>query len=314
MSTTTRITPSPQQSLQSLVDHAVAVGAQRIELDGTFTSHGQKQFGLLMITKDLEIIGLQGATLDGEHNVAHVLFVADGIRLTIRDIGFTNGDTQVVTTSLNETNRPHSRLNIFRYLDGGGISMGVGSEVLIERCTFTGNHSAICGGAISNAGGYLRVHTSIFADNSCGDTGAAIDNLAAGSLAMIHDCTFVDNHPNQLGDGMYGAVSAFPHTFLIVKNSDFSKQGGTAIDYRDSTRVHIDSDTTYREGALSPITKDPLPNPKTKWHILSSWIWIFFSHPWDLKCEKIPTCSPGVLEKHRMIYEQAVEPRQRSHR
>lgn len=303
MSTNTILQPTQTKPLQVQLDKVVQNDIRKIVLDGTFTSKGGKQFSLLTVSKDLEIVGVNGARLDGQNNVAHLLFIADGVKVTIRGVCFTGGNTQIITERLNGVNQPKSRLNIFRYLDGGAISVGKGSEVVLEDCTFTNNHSAICGGAISNVGGYVYVKHCTFKNNSCGDTGAAIDNLAAGSLVIIEHCTFENNQANQLGNGNFGAVTAFPDTFLIIKQSDFSGEQETAIDYRDTTQIHIDTATKLNQKNPQAIVKNPIPNPKTKFAILSRFIRIFLRYPGLVKLESVSKCSEKIREKHQEIFE-----------
>ena len=303
MSVEAKLQPSQTKPLRTQIDEAVRNGVSKIVLNGTFTSNGEKQFSVITVTKDLEIVGARGACLDGQNNVAHLLFVADGVKVTIRGVYFTGGNTQIITEQLNQVNRPKSPLNIFRYLDGGAISVGEGAEVFLEDCTFTNNHSAICGGAISNIGGYIHIKHCRFEQNSCGDTGAAIDNLVTGSLTIIENSKFESNQANQLGNGNYGAITAFPKTFLIIKNSDFSEEQGTAIDYRDSTQVNIDIAMKFNQKNPQAIVKNPIPNPKTKYEILRQFVRIFLSYPGLVKLQGVPKCSEKITKKHRGIFE-----------
>ncbi len=308
----TLIKPDSRRSLQAQVSEAIENGFQRIILEGLFPANGQRPFSLLTLSQDVEIVGRHGATLDGENQVSHLVFIADGARVKIKGITFINGNTAEILSQLNLDNHPHTRLNVFRYLDGGAMTIGAGSEVVLEDCVFRSNHSAVCGGAISNAGGYLHLTKCSFSSNTCGDTGAAIDSLAKGSLTFIDSCQFSENEANKLGNGRYGSVTAFPDTFVIVSNSDFSSENNsTAVDYRPNKNgevfVALNDECIFNSENPDAVLKNPASNTGTKKLILIRYARLLARHPGLVKLESIPSADRATREKHRAMYEKLVE-------
>lgn len=304
------IKPETGKPLQAQIAEAIKDGVQRVVLEGTFTSDGKRPFSLLTLNQDLEIIGRDGTTLDGQNQLAHLVFVKDGVRVKIKGINFTNGNTGDIQSQLNLDNHPQTRLNIFRYLDGGAISVGVGSELILDDCDFENNHSAVCGGAISNLGGYIHLTNCSFSDNSCGDTGAAIDNLAVGSLTVIEKGRFSKNRANQLGTGTFGAVTVFPDTHLVVKDSDFSSEPATAIDYRPNKDgaifVAIDHKSAFDSRNLNALVKNPTSNKGTRKEIFTRYTRLLSRHPGLVKLEGVPSADRTTVEKHRTLFERLI--------
>lgn len=298
--------PVRDKPIQTQLTEVIRNGVQKVFLDGTFYPEETHQFSLLTLYSDIEITGSQGTTLDGKDNITHLIYVADGITVKIKGVTFTGGNTQNRDSQQSLSHHPGNRLNIFRYLDGGAISMGAGSRVILEDCIFENNHSAICGGAISNLGGYLHVLNCGFLYNSCGDTGAAIDNLGKGSLTVIEQSRFIENTANGLGTGTFGAVTAFPDTYLIVKNSDFSKQSTTAIDYTVNRRkkqyIFIDNQTSFNPKAPNAIEQNPKSNSGTRTEIITRYSQIFAAHPRLVKFEVIPHADHKTIEKHKNLF------------
>ncbi len=292
--------------LQTQIDQVIKKGVRKVVLQGTFTSGRGNQFSLLTISQDIEILGKGKAILDGEDRLTHLLFIADNVKLKVKGVRFRRGNTYDKNSQTSLENHPGTRLNIFRYLDGGAISMGKGSEIVLENCDFDNNHSAICGGAISNLGGYLYVRNCTFQNNTCGDTGAAIDNLASGCITVIENCTFIHNRANKSGAGNYGAVTAFPNTYLVVRNSDFSKESETTLDYRPnatgSSCVFLDKKTIFNRKVTSPIVTTLHSNSGVWKEIFSRYIQLFIKHPFLVTFEGVPKGERGISEKHKRIY------------
>lgn len=302
------------RSLQSQVTEAIKDDIQRVVLEGSFISDGKKPFSLLTLNQDLEIVGRNGTTLDGQNQLAHLVFIKDGVRVKIKGINFTNGNTGDIQSQLSLDNHPRTRLNIFRYLDGGAITTGAGSELILEDCNFENNHSAICGGAISNLGGYINLINCSFSDNSCGDTGAAIDNLVAGSLTIIEKGRFNNNRANQLGTGTFGAVTAFPDTYLVVKDSDFSLESSTAIDYRPNKEglvfVAIDRKSVFDSQNPNTLVKNPISNRGTRKEIFVRYTRLLSKHPDLVKLEGVPSANRTTVEKHCALFEKLIADQQ----
>lgn len=303
------IKPEDGNSLQDQVEKALKNGFQRIILEGAFK--GENQFSLLTLSSNIEIVGRAGTTLDGQNLLGHLVFIKDGIKVKIKGITFKNGNTSNIASQLSLENHPKDKLNIFRYLDGGAISIGEESELILENCSFDSNYSTICAGAISNLGGYVHVKDSVFRNNHCGDTGAAIDNLAAGSLTVIEYCQFENNQANHLGSGTFGAVTAFPNTYLVVKGSDFSEETKTAIDYRPNKQgqsfVFIDQATKFNPQVLEPVVKNPSLNKGIRTEIPLLYVKILATRPSLVKLEGIPRANKETTDKHKKIFESLIQ-------
>lgn len=230
--------------------------------------------------------------------------MGDEVKLQVTGVQFVNGNTG--TWDMRQfTNHPGDRLNVFRYLDGGAMSVGAGSQVYLKNCEFNHNHAIVCGGAISNLGGYVGLQDCVFSDNTCGDTGAAVDILTPGSLAVIDSCRFQNNMANQLGMGTFGAVTAFPDTYLLVQGSTFSGSG-TAIDYRPNERgetfVYISRNNRFDQPLEHAIVTNPRGNNAMS-TVLSRSMRIFAQHPLSVKLEGVPRGSEDIMNSHRALYE-----------
>lgn len=308
------IQQDPEKSLQQQVNEALREGITRIVLEGTFRSTGHP-YSLLTLKSDLEIIGQNQARLEGNSRLTHLLYVADGVKVKISGVTFQNGNTQNQDSQLSQENHLGIRQNIFRDVDGAGLTMGEGSEVCLENCVFHGNHSAICGGAISNLGGYLDIKNSVFYENSCGDTGSAIDTLASGSLTVIQGCTFANNEANQLGVGEFGAVTAFPDTYLVVLDSNFRGEKFTAIDYRLNQQgiahVFIDLETRFNEETFQAVVQNPSRNAGIRKEMLMRVIRLLAKRPHLVKLEGVPSVKKTIQLKHQDLFEQLTQGRDR---
>lgn len=301
-----KIKPSNLQTVQEQINDAVRKGFGKIILEGTFRYQGKNAFSLLTLTHDIEIYGNGKTLLDGRNRVTHIMFVDDYIKVKVEGVQFINGNTTNLSSQLSLENHPKKKLNLFRYLDGGAISIGEGSEVILENCVFDSNRSAICAGALSNLGGYVNMNNCVFRNNESGDTGAAVDNLARGSLTIIENSRFENNQANKLGKGTFGTITAFPHTCLMVKNSDFSKETNVAIDYKSNRKnasyIDIDNKTLFNRRTKMPVVKNPISNISARNEIIKRSLRIILTHPHLVKVEGIPKASKKITLKHREIF------------
>ncbi len=299
------IRPDESKSLQELVDAAISGGCTRIILEGSFKPQSDHQFCLLRVSRSIELIGKSNTIIDGQNKTTHLIYVEDNATLKVSGVTFTGGNTFDQSAQQSSLNHPSKRINIFRYLDGGAITMGVGSMVELNNCVFESNVSAVCGGAISNLGGYLRVSNCVFEGNACGDTGAAIDNLARGSLAIVRSSRFIANQANQLGNGDFGAITAFPDTFLIVINCDFTDEPATAIDYpnqKGRQSHHFIENCLFNPQNPEAVVINPHSNKGTRKEILQRFASLLIKKPHLIKLEGIPTVSEDVMSKHSEIF------------
>ncbi|MDA1079171.1 MAG: hypothetical protein O2840_00550 [bacterium] len=300
--------------MQSQVDVALRAGYKTIRLEGYFFVESPAPFSMLTITEDITIVGK--AMLDGKGIAQHLMFIEDGIRVSVKGLTFRGGNTEAIFQK-NEgplENSPEKRMNIFRFLDGGAISMGEASTVKLEDCTFIDNYSAICGGAISNLGGSLSATNCRFENNRCQDTGAAIDLLSAGSYAELMNCVFSGNEANLAGGGTYGSVTAFPGTFLVAIKCDFINQPGVPIDARPNRRglsfVHTNFNVIHPNARL--INQNPASNNGVRKEILRRFARLLARLPKLVRLEGVPGASVETRKKHLLEYQAALENRANS--
>lgn len=135
--------------------------------------------------------------LNGNH--ASRLFTVTNATVLLDSLTLTNGfaDTD---------NNAHGDIPSNR---GGGIyNYG---NLIVNRCTFAGNHSSHGGGAINAIAGSLTVSNSTFYNNNAGYGGGAIINYAP---ATMNQCTVVSNSATAYPGGLFGFAGT-----LTLKNS-----------------------------------------------------------------------------------------------
>jgi hypothetical protein len=177
--------------------------------------------------------------------VNHIIYFGDGVspETTVRGFRLTGANGYTHDRELDRLepndNQPGLQPALFYYLDGGAIKVFGRSWPTIENMTFEDNWASLCGGAISiehrkMRGGHVTIRNSIFKNNNCEGTGAAIDVLE-GSSAEIENCLFVANIANT---GMAkiaseygltynaehgsGALTVFPGSIATVKSCTFT--------------------------------------------------------------------------------------------
>ncbi len=305
------IRPDLSRSLQQQLEEAIHNGVRRVILEGRFTRDFMNDFSLIQLKAHhhLEIIGGPGAILDGEGQVNHLIFLDNDARLTIKDLTLTGGSTESLATKHQAPSHRLQDLNIFRHLDGAAVSVGAGATFRAYDCHFLNNHSGLCGGAVSNLGGWADFHRCRFTGNRAVDTGSAIDNLGRGSLATVFECVFNHNPANSAGGGNHGAVTAFPETFLFMVGNNFLQELDPAVDYRlhhhkQPHSIVIGPDNQFRPGSFS-IVEDPLSNSGITRLILRRFIQLH-SRGRKVKWEGIPVAPPDIVEQHRQIFSDLV--------
>lgn len=194
--------------------------------------------------------------------VNHIVYFGDGVsaETTLRGFRLTgaNGYTHDRTLDRLEPNdfQPALKPGLFYYLDGGAIKIFGRSWPTIENMTFENNWSNLCGGAISiehrrMRGGHVTIRNSVFKNNNCAGTGAAIDVLE-GSSVEIENCLFVDNIANtgmakiarEFGltynaEHGCGALTVFPGSMAIVKSCTFTGNWN-GVDDKGRRSVYLD--------------------------------------------------------------------------
>ena len=101
--------------------------------------------------------------------------------------------------------------------EGGAIEVEQQALLRVKNCTFKDNHSEWNGGAI--CGGHdvvLEIHDTSFTGNSAPD-GGAINIQHQGYLGAT-DCTFVNNHAEQIG----GAIAGGRDAILDLQQTNFT--------------------------------------------------------------------------------------------
>ena len=140
--------------------------------------------------------------------VNHVVFFGDGIspRTVLRGFTITGANNFASRSEGPEPIQPDSsngvrwEKGLFFYADGGGIKVFGRSYPTLEGLELHDNYASPCGGGISiEHRGFdaeaVLIKNSIFRNNSCQITGAAVDVLP-GSAAVLDNCLFVGNVAN----------------------------------------------------------------------------------------------------------------------
>ena len=125
---------------------------------------------------------------------------------------------------------------------GGAIYGTENCEISMTGCSFDGNYSEDCGGAVYMNEGTLKAENCSFYGNSCLDDGGAV-YLEDGTYALLDHCRYFENH----ADGNGGAVycnsengTRMSGTFL----SNNSLKNGGAVYVNDDSVCIMDSELT----------------------------------------------------------------------
>ena len=178
--------------------------------------------------------------------VNHVVFFGDGIsrRTVLRGFTITGANNFASRNEGPDPMQPDSsngvrwEKGLFFYADGGGIKVFGRSYPTLTDLAIHDNHASPCGGGISiEHRGFdaeaVLIENSVFRNNSCQITGAAVDVLP-GSAAVLDNCLFVGNvanlGPDYVGRGgreynkMHGsgALTVFPGARVEVRDCTFT--------------------------------------------------------------------------------------------
>ncbi|QQS38397.1 hypothetical protein IPM62_03355 [Candidatus Woesebacteria bacterium] len=297
------IKPDKEITLQEHIDKAIGSGEKVIYLEGEFEVD-KPSFSLVRIPDgvELEIVGIGNTVLRGD-GACHVVFVGDEANVTMSNLKIEGGNTANTKGRMSTANHPGDKLNLFRYLDGGGISMG-NSKVTLVDCAILNNNAKVCGGGVSIMGGQFFAKSCSFVNNTANDTGSAVDVLCAGSLAHLTKCKFEDNKANIGGDGNYGAITAFGDTYLIVVDCDFQNQDDMAIDYRynDQGKSFIYLENNLLKDAKQ-ITNRPSGNNNTRRITIPAYGELLLRRGKYIKHEDVPRASDRFQRENREYYE-----------
>ena len=179
--------------------------------------------------------------------VNHVVFFGDGIsrRTVLRGFTITGANNFASRNEGPEPIQPDSsngvrwEKGLFFYADGGGIKVFGRSYPTLKDLAIHDNYASPCGGGISiEHRGFdaeaVRIENSVFRNNRCQITGAAVDVLP-GSAVVLDNCLFVGNVANlgpdyvgRGGGGEYnkahgsGALTVFPGARVEVRDCTFT--------------------------------------------------------------------------------------------
>jgi hypothetical protein len=170
--------------------------------------------GITDITGNITIDG-NGSTIVRSSAARFRLFrVADGGKLTLKDIAVTNGDANGgpggAILDLGELHLDNTTVTGNTSTLGGGVFIGHGATARITGGTLAANHSTDVGGAITNAGTLVVTDTTITANASTNQGGAIANsggNLTLDNVTISH---------NTAGNGSGGLASFGGGTVTIT--------------------------------------------------------------------------------------------------
>lgn len=214
----------------------------RITLSTDWNASSVQETAYYFANKDEVVFEGNGNTIDGKHRVAHLIKIHHCAKVTIRNTRFINGTSEVLKDiPRNKILFPDRKVSVFEFLDGGAVLITGASRVIIEDCHFEGNHSIMCGGAISNQSTLpVTVRNCTFTSNTAGHTGSAIDNLTPEAQLEVSHSTFSANKSNtwHMFGAPHGQISIFPKTRATIVGSTFSN-GSIPVDYAESATVSL---------------------------------------------------------------------------
>ena len=220
----------------------LGAGVHTLSITGTGDADG----GDLDILRDVQIIGLANGSS-----------VVDGSGLT--DAAGTNGERVFDVRNLVSTETTSAT---FQYLtitggngtsatsgDGGGIRVGLGSEVIVDNVVVTDNDSVRSGGGIANSG-TLTVTNSTFSLNTAGRDGGGIS--ANNGQVQLNNVTFSGNEADDEGGGVFLINGSHDLTNVTLSDNEAIDGGGIAVAGTtttvDLTNVTIANNRAQDEG------------------------------------------------------------------
>lgn len=255
------------ESIQAAIDLVSQAETQRrvIVHEGIYSPE-KKAFAFLTLTSQhdgLELIAEGKVTLTALSSVEgspetplvnHVIYCGDGLspETLIQGFSITGARGSVPIDNIPTEDfglRNHAlKRGTFFLLDGGGLKVFGKSAPTIQDIYFYDNETDLCGGAVSIEQQSFKSQgvifkNCIFENNRCPGTGSAIDVLS-GSAARIENCLFVGNIANygmeQIATNFgltyhpehgSGALTVFPGSNVVVKNSTFTKNWNAVDDH-----------------------------------------------------------------------------------
>lgn len=119
-------------------------------------------------------------------------------------------------------------------LNGGAVYTGAGTNK-ITGCTFDSNVSGRIGGAVYvNAASSVTVEDTVFNNNQCVNSGAALMLMKCSSKPTVKNCTFTGNKSTITSNAQVGALAAENSSVDIISclfegNEAATTRGGAAL-------------------------------------------------------------------------------------
>ncbi|MBB6460442.1 fibronectin type III domain-containing protein [Flammeovirga kamogawensis] len=203
--------------------HSLAANGDKIIIDGTVTH--TTFFG---ISKSLEIVGQNNATLDGGNLTKFFIHndTEEDAYLKIENISFKNGNGEV----------PFEGNKVAQL--GGAILVKTAGTIDIKNCTFENNTAALGGGALAIQSGTLNIISSSFIGNKTAvvnkNGGAILVNSGQGVCNVnIYQTLFKDNVSLGHGGAMIiEGVTNDAHIFIqnsTIYNNETANAGGAFL-------------------------------------------------------------------------------------
>lgn len=162
-------------------------------------------------------VTIKNGKITGGNNISGggAIRVEDGGKLTLENVVFINNGTGVKGNGQ----------------DGGAIYCGYGTELIADKCLFTGNSCMRSGGAASGYSAKMTFTDCTFDNNKAAASGGAI-SASDGCEVKVDNCYFESNKVKYADDYAYGnggAISVFGEKIkCTVNNCQFKDNIGSS--------------------------------------------------------------------------------------
>jgi len=262
----------PGENIQSALDSAANSTNKVVKVHAGLYTPNEKGQALIWFNRKHDGIQLQAVghailtaanrTLANSNSasapavVNHVIYFGQGISARTMLDGFEiSGANHFVTTNGTTQLEPDSSVpkGLFFFCDGGAIKIAGRSFPTLRRLVVRDNYASPCAGGISIEHGglagdsdFVRIEDSVFQNNKSQVTGAAVDVLP-GSAATISNCLFLSNAANGGVNFISprspateftnsAALTVFPGSHVIVRNSTFAENRNAVDDWGDKSQ------------------------------------------------------------------------------
>jgi len=216
------------------------------------------------------------------------LLAWDDCDITLTDCTFTNGDSGWY---------------------GGGFTLRLNSDALVERVTVTYNHSGHAGGGASITGSNAILNDCLFAHNSTDEAHGGGLLIKAGAMPVLTRCVFVGNEAflgGAMGLGNYPDVVADQCLFL---GNSAAQGGAISIDQDPSVLTLTNCTFALNHASLARHILDSVNATCTVLRCIldddcsgSGAIWVSPSAVLDIDCCVLPGGPSAVLGQGVITY------------